>query len=768
MHILSGIGKLFSNVGEGLAKNKLKPYYQLLDKIKKINIEKLDSCQIKVRSRELIREAGNGASMDDLLVEAFALVCEASWRVLGIRPYDVQVIAGIALHQGNLVEMQTGEGKTLVAVLPAYLNALLGKGVHILAFNDYLARRDADWMGPLYRFLGLSAGFVKEGMSMKERRAAYNSAVTYVSGREAGFDYLRDSLCYGKDSPVHRPFNFAVADEADSILIDEARVPLVIAGKIPAKGSGPEGMVRIVRSLEYGIDYETDEYKRNVYLTEAGADKVEDITGCGNLYDTENIDLLTDLYCALHAGILLKRDVDYIIRNGRVELVDELTGRIADRRQWPGGLQAAVEAKEGLILQSEGRVLGSITLQHFLGLYPGICGMTATAQTSVEEFRETYSLEVVTIPPNRPCIRIDQPDVVFTHKEAKYKALIEEVVHIHATGRPILIGTASVEESDMLAERLIRAGIQCSVLNARNDEMEAEIIARAGEYGAVTVSTNMAGRGVDIRLGGGRPEEWAKVAGLGGLYVIGTNRFESVRVDNQLRGRAGRQGDPGSSRFFISLEDDLLKRFGIDSAIPCRYRSLKQDEPLEAAVINRRIDHVQRVVNGQNFDMRKTLNKYSYILEQQRRIIHKWRRDVLMNEDRLQLFSAREPERYNSLIRTVGRQTLQRAEMHITLFHIDRCWADYLDYVAYIREGIHLVSLSMKNPLDEFHKLVIKEFEELPLRIEREIIKTLKNVKITDKGIDLEREGLKSPSATWTYVVNDNHFLNKNIFGKRH
>jgi len=760
VNILSGLRKIGAAFGEAVIKHDLKPYLPILEEIKNLDFAALADGQIQARSRELINKARNGVSPDGLLGEAFALAGEAVRRVLGIRPFDGQVLAGIALQRGNLVEMNTGEGKTLAAVLPAYLNALPGKGAHVLTFNDYLAGRDAGWMGPVYRFLGLSVGFVKEGMSLRDRQAAYAADITYVTAKEAGFDYLRDSLCYEKGSCAHRPFNFALVDEADSILIDEARVPLVIAGEISTPEADFGRMAETVRGLEPGVDYDTDEHKRNVYLTEAGVDKVEAATGCGNLFSTGNITLLTALNCALHAEVLLKRDVDYIIRNGRVELVDEFTGRIAGKRQWPDGLQAAVEAKEGLRRQANGRVLGTITLQHFLRLYPKICGMTATAQTSAVEFRETYGLDVVTIPPNRPCIRIDQPDLVFTHKEAKYRALAGEVARVHKTGRPVLIGTASVAESDLLAAELTRAGVNCHILNARNDELEAEVIAGAGEFGAVTVSTNMAGRGVDICLGGGHPEEWARVAKLGGLYVIGTNRHESVRIDNQLKGRAGRQGDPGSSRFFISLEDDLIRRFGIFKAIPPRYRTLRQDEPLEAGVINKRIAHIQRVVNGQNFDIRKTLNKYSYILEQQRWIIHQRRRKVLMEEEQPSLLSEREPELFNSLCTTAGEKALQTAEKQVTLYQIDQCWADYLDYVSYVREGIHLVSISRKKPLDEFHKLVIKAFEGLPLRIGEEVIKTFKTVEVTREGINFEKEGLKRPSATWTYMVNDNYFLN--------
>lgn len=760
MSIITIFHKIAAKVRKGVVKHNLNSYYRILKEVRELDFSAMSDEQIKNRSHLLLNEARNGTLLDDLMVDAFALVCEAFWRVLGIRLFDVQVLAGIALHYGNLAEMNTGEGKTLVAVLPAYLNGLHGKGVHIHTVNDYLARRDAEWMGPVYRFLGLTVGFVKEAMSIKDKQAAYASDITYVTAREAGFDYLRDSLCHNKESLVHRPFNLVVVDEADSILIDEARIPLVIAGKTAAPEDDSVRMAKIVSSLEYGTDYDTDKYKRNVFLTEEGIDKVEAITECGNLFGVEGIDLLADLNCALHAKALLKRDVDYIVRGGRVELIDEITGRIADKRKWPDGLQSAVEAKEGLRLQQKGRILGMITLQNFLSLYPKICGMTATAQTSAREFNETYGLEVVTIPPNRPCIRIDHPDLIFTHKEARNKALIEEIGHVHSTGRPILIGTASVEESDLLAADLLRAGIKCSVLNARNDEMEAGIIEKAGKLGAVTVSTNMAGRGVDIRLGGDLPEEHAEVAGLGGLYVIGTNRHESVRIDNQLRGRAGRQGDPGSSRFFISLEDDLLKRFGINNAIPLQYRAIRQNEPLEAAVVNKRINHIQRVVNGQNFDIRKTLNKYSYILEHQRRIIYQRRQDVLM-ESWISLLFEKEPELYNRLCGIVGKRILKRYEKQVTLFHTDRCWADFLDYVAYVREGIHLVSISRRNPLDVFHKLVINKFEELSQRIEEEIINTFKTAEVTGKEIDLEKEGLKTPTATWTYILSDNCFLNK-------
>lgn len=746
--------RFVKRVTDSFTNYKLKAYQEVLKEMKKWDLASWSNNQMQSRSLELKRQTKSGTRLNDLLVEAFALVGEAAWRVIGMRPFDVQVLAGAALHQGKLVEMQIGEGKTLAAVMPVYLNALEGKGVHVLTFNDYLSRRDAEWMGPIYQFLGLSVGFIQEGMSIQERQAAYTADITYVTAKEAGFDYLKDCICYEPGLLVHRPFHYLLVDEADSILIDEARVPLVIAGELSAEADDSSQMAEIVRSLELGSDYETDEYKRNVFLTATGAHKVETKLECGSLYDLPNTALLTSLNCALHADVLLKRDVDYIVRDGKVELIDEFTGRVAEKRHWPDGIQGAVAAKEGLKQQATGRILGTITLQHFLNLYPRICGMTATAHSSGAEFIDTYGLGVAVIPPNRSSQRSDYPDAVFTHKEAKNKALIKEIVTVHKTGRPILIGTSSVEESNELAAKLLQTGVECQVLNAQNDQMEAEIVAGAGAIGAVIVSTNMAGRGVDIVLG-------AHVAELGGLYVIGTNLHESIRIDNQLRGRAGRQGDPGASRYFVSLEDDLMLRFGIAKAIPAQFRSLKQDEPLDAAVINNRLTHIQRVINGQNFDIRKTLNKYADMLEEQRCIVHKQRTEVLMRDQPLTLLHDAEPEIFDKLNRLIDGKQLQNLEQHITLLHIDRCWADYLDHVAYIREGIHLESIGKRNPADEFHNRLIEAFDELPRKIEEEILSTFRTVNVADKEFSLEREGLKSPSSTWTYIVNDNFFEKK-------
>ncbi len=556
-------------------------------------------------------------------------------------------------------------------------------------------------MGPVYTFLGLTTSFINEGMGREERRNAYDSDITYITAKEAGFDYLRDCLCYEVNELVQREFNFAIVDEADSILIDESRIPLIISENVPVAQGVCGEITKVVGMLESGVDYDTDEASRNVYLTEKGTNRVEKLLGCGNIYAEDNYELLIELNCALHAGALLRRDVDYIVQDGRVELVDELTGRVADKRVWPDGLQAAIESKEGIRSFSKGRILGTITIQHFMENYRGMCGMTATAKISEGEFKEFYNLDVVAIPPNRPCIRTDYQDVVFTHLQAKYEALTAEIKSVHATGRPILVGTASIEESERLADTLQKAGIKCNVLNAKNDELEAGIIARAGALGAVTVSTNMAGRGTDIRLGGERE----KVVGLGGLYVIGTNKYDSRRIDDQLRGRAGRQGDPGSSRFFVSLEDDLFKKYGDSTLISSMRRMKKQDGPIDNPVYLRSAEKVQKVAEGQNASIRGLLWRYSYIIEEQRKIIYKKRQDILFDRAGLSLLEEMAPGQYKLALKYVDTSALKRMEKYIFLYHIDQCWAEYIARVNCIREGMHLVNIGGMNPLEEYNRI---------------------------------------------------------------
>ncbi|RRJ62780.1 accessory Sec system translocase SecA2 [Paenibacillus oralis] len=709
---------------------KLRGYRDKVELVRKRNLEAWDEKQLQAESLRLKKEAKAGAPLDELLIDAYALVCEAAKRKLGLQPYDVQIMAAIALHERFLIEQHTGEGKTLSAVMPAYLNALTGEGVHVLTFNDYLANRDAEWMGPIYRFLGLTVKSVQAGMSLSAKREAYAADITYVTAKEAGFDYLRDTIALDEADTVHRTFHYVIVDEADSLLLDEARVPLVIAGEPGSSKSDGIRFAEVARQLKQDVHYDFDEFQRNVYLNEVGAAKAEELLGCGNLYDNDNSHLLMSLNCALHAELLLKKDVDYIVRDGQIELIDEYTGRVAENRHLPEGLQAALAAKEGLQLKAGGKILGTITLQHFLSLYPKICGMTATAQASAMEFEAIYALQVVQIPPNRPNIRIDHPHRIYTHKEAKFKALVQEILSVHRAGRPILIGTSSVEESDMLAEALAARGIPCQVLNAKNDAKEAELIAKAGEIGAVTVSTNMAGRGVDIRLGGGNPTQAEVVAKLGGLYVIGTHMHQSVRIDNQLRGRSGRQGDPGASVFFVSLEDELLLQFGIDKAI----RAPRQDEALEEPVLRRKIEHIQRVIMGQNFDIQQELNCYSDMVEEQRRMLYEERLGILK-----------------------GETPMSPSERRVRLYYIDKFWADHLAYVSYIREGIHLTSLVNRNPIDEFHTQIIQAYEQIPAKINRETANMLAKLGGSNDPAIWEKFGLKNPTSTRTYIINDQY-----------
>lgn len=734
----------------------VEPYKNILQEINTLKLNSLTDSELRSLSMELKTKARSGVSPDGLLVHSFALVRETSKRVLGVYPYDVQVIAGIALHNGKMVEMQTGEGKTLAAVMPAFLNALEGNGVHILTFNDYLARRDAQWMGPVYEFLGLSVAYINEGMQTKERQQAYSADITYVTAKEAGFDYLRDFLCFEKEEISHRSFNYAIVDEADSILIDEARIPLVIAGNVNYDDDNASQLASIIRSLKQDQDYEIDQYEDNAYFTDLGLTHLEEMLKCGNLYAEDNLELLSRLNCALFAETLVKKNKDYIVRNGKVELVDEFTGRVAIKRNWPDKLQAAIEAKEGLISEAKGVIMGSIAVQHFLSLYPKICGMTGTASTAASEFKEFYNLDVVVIPTNKPLIRKDHPDMIFANKAAKHKALIAEIKRVHETGQPILIGSGSVEESEVIASGLNKEGISCQVLNAKNDEMEAKTISEAGKLGSVTVSTNMAGRGVDIKLGGDKEENRDKIVALGGLCILATNHYESRRIDNQLRGRAGRQGDPGESKFFISLEDDLSKKFEITKMIPSKYIPDEQEGLIDNPSVKKAVMTGQRFAEGYNSDLRRQLWRYSYIVEQQRRIIHSRRQDILLDKVPLDIISSKEAGLYNELRSKVGEDVLRKVEKQITLYHINNCWADYLDFIGYQREGVHLVAIGKKDPLTEFHRIAIDAFNEMMDIIDSKVITSFKSVNITENGIDVQKEGIQGPSSTWTYIINEN------------
>lgn len=732
----------------------LERYTPILNQIGKLNFSVYSDLELKELSNALKARVRTGTSADEVLVTSFALVREAAGRVLGLYPYDEQVLGALALHQGRIIEMQTGEGKTLTAVMPAYLNALGGNGVHILTVNDYLAQRDAAWMGPLFDFLGLSAGFIKEGMETRERQIAYARDITYVTAKEAGFDYLRDFLCYDKHLLLHRGFNYAIADEADSILIDESRIPLVIAGKTDDKMGNASKLIEVIRRLRLGLDYEIDEKEGNVFFTDLGLSRAEQLLCCGNLYASSNLELLTGLNCALSAEVQLKRDRDYIVRNGRIELVDEFTGRVALKRNWPDKLQEAVEAKEGLSVGSKGQILASIPLQYFMSLYSKVSGMTGTAKTAAPEFKAFYDLEVQIIPTHKPCIRKDHPDLVFTHKEAKYAQMTADIKRIHQTGQPVLIGTANIEESERVAAKLKAAGMDCVVLNAKNDEMEANIVARAGESGRITVSTNMAGRGVDIKLGGEDEADHERVVSLGGLFVIGANRYESHRIDEQLRGRSGRQGDPGESRFYVSLEDDLVCKFQVANLL--KSIPQKQQQPLSDPAVSEAVYIGQRFAEGYNSDVRRQLWKYTYIVEQQRRIIFKKRQDVLRDKVNMTLIAGRAPYFYNEMLKAADPEILAKAEKHITLYILNKGWAEYLEFISYQREGIHLMAIGRKDPFTEFNRIAVEAFDNMLISMEDEIISTFELLEFTKDGFDFEKAGIKGPSSTWTYLINEN------------
>ncbi len=704
-------------------------------------------------SFDALRGGFDDANNQAAMLEGFSVVREAARRTVKMRPYDVQLLAALALNSGKCVEMQTGEGKTLSAAVVMCLRAASGGGVHVLTFNDYLAERDAKWMAPLFQFFGLTVGHVVQGMSREQRQSAYQSDITYVTAKEAGFDFLRDQLCTKPEKRVQRGFRFAIVDEADSILIDEARIPLVIATEDEKDGTDLIGFAKMVRPFRHGLHFEVKASGRNVAFTEAGIELLERQLGISELHSEGNADQLARLNLALQAKTLLSRDVDYIVRDGSIELIDEFTGRVAENRKWPGGLQAALEAKEGLEIQPQGRILNSITLQHFLTLYDELAGMTGTAVEASEELEELYRLKVVIIPPNRPCVRTDHPDRIFATKAAKTSALTQEVVEQHQRGRPILIGTASVDETESLADSLRAAGVTCRVLNASNDYLEAEIIADAGAPGAVTISTNMAGRGTDICLGGTEPDRYKEIVNLGGLYVIGTNRHESRRIDNQLRGRSGRQGDPGESRFFVSLQDPLISQHGIAELVS---QSSKTNEPLSDDETAARISYVQRVIEGESFEIRRTLRVYSELLEIQRRTISKDREALMVGKKAPAALRKHNPELQKQLIDRWGESLINNAEREVTLIHLDWCWSDHLAHAAEIRQGIHLVSFGGYNPFDVFNKEMNLEFGAFLTEVERKVVQTMETATFTANGIDLAEEGLKGPSSTWTFMINDN------------
>ncbi|MER7442701.1 accessory Sec system translocase SecA2 [Micromonospora avicenniae] len=696
---------------------------------------------------ELTEAAGQATGYEEIC----AIGREAAHRGLDQRPYDVQLLGAMALLSGKVAEMATGEGKTLTAAVAAYGHVRMGNGpVHVLTVNDYLARRDAQWMEPVYTLLGLTVGWVNEASTPQERRAAYACDVTYVSVSEAGFDYLRDQLVTDIDDRVQPPLSTAIVDEADSILIDEARVPMVLAGAVPGEQDPVHAAAALVRGLRKGRHYTVAEDGRSVAFTSAGLAAVEAKLGI-DLYDEEHVEQLSAVNVALHAHALLHRDVDYIVRDGSVELIDEMRGRVAQRRRWPDGLQAAVEAKEGLDATAEGEVLGTIAVQAYIALYPKVCGMTATAVLVGDQLREFFGLEVAVIPPNTPCIREDEPDRIYATRAEKEEALIDEIKRCHSAGRPVLVGTLDVKESEQLAAGLHAAGVPCVVLNAKNDDEEAAIIAEAGAYGAVTVSTQMAGRGVDIRLGGSDQADQERVAELNGLYVIGSGRHDSRRVDDQLRGRAGRQGDPGGSVFFVSLEDDLVVRHAADAVPPSPRMNadgLVTDEQVDYAV-----EHAQRVAEGVNHEIHRNTWRYSVVIEQQRKALAERRERLLTTDVAALMLLDKVPEKAGEM----DEDLLARVARSIALYHLDRLWAEHLAELSEVREGVHLRALGRLDPLDEFHRAAVPAFNELIPEIEARTIATFTETDF-DEDWEPDEAKLMRPSATWTYLVHDNPF----------
>ena len=623
--IVSVLKKVFGTKNDRI----IKELSVILDEINRLepSLTTLTDEELKARTPQFKERLQNGASLDDILPEAFAVAREAARRTVQMRPFDAQIIGGLVLHQGRIAEMKTGEGKTLAATLPIYLNALTGKGCHLVTVNDYLARRDARWMGPIYTFLGLTVGVIVHGMDDDERRAAYHADITYGTNNEFGFDYLRDNMKFSLEEYVQRDFHYAIVDEVDSILIDEARTPLIISGPSEESTEKYYRINQVIPRLRKGEDYSIEEKSRTVVLTEEGIARVEKYLKVTNLYEPRNIEILHHVNQALKAHTLFNRDVDYVVKDGQVIIVDEFTGRIMPGRRYSDGLHQALEAKEKVKIERENQTLASVTFQNYFRMYEKLGGMTGTADTEAEEFKKIYKLEVVVVPTNMPMIRADHNDLIYKTEKEKFNAAIEEIKEMYALGRPVLVGTISIVKSELLSTMLSKTGIKHHVLNAKHHEREAEIVAQAGQRGMVTISTNMAGRGTDIKLGEG-------VAALGGLHILGTERHESRRIDNQLRGRSGRQGDMGSSRFYLSLEDDLLRIFGAEKISSIMDRiGIEEDQPIENRLVSKAIENAQKRVEGQNFDIRKHLLDFDDVMNKQRQLIYEQRRKVLKGQD---------------------------------------------------------------------------------------------------------------------------------------
>ena len=805
--------------------------------------EALSDDQLRQNTTDFKNRVANGESLDDLMVEAFATVREAAKRVLGQRHYDVQLIGGGALHRGMVAEMKTGEGKTLVSTLAAYLNALEGKGVHMVTTNDYLASRDAQWMGGIYRFLGLTVGVVQTGMTPEQRRPAYQADITYGTNNEFGFDYLRDNMAMRVSDMVQRGHHYAIVDEVDSILIDEARTPLIISGRVADNAKWYKEFARIAQRMRRDEHYEVDEGKRQVLVSEEGVTRVEEILGIENLYDHAAVDLVHHMESALRAKELYHRDVEYLVDRGEVKIVDEFTGRVLEGRRYSEGLHQAIEAKEGVPIKDENQTLATITLQNYFRLYDKLAGMTGTAETEAAELAQIYNVQVLVIPTNRPIVRIDQDDLVYKSEEAKFNAVVDDVAARHERGQPVLLGTVSIEKSERLAAAFTKRGIPHDVLNAKAHAREADIIAQAGRLGAVTVATNMAGRGVDIMLGG-NPEGSAiielkkqgiersdegyqekfeeltaqfakeiaplkeKVKEAGGLYVVGTERHESRRIDNQLRGRSGRQGDPGETRFYLSLEDDLMRRFRGEQVAGIMERlNIPDDQPIEAGMVNKAVERAQRQVESQNFEIRKNVLKYDEVMNRQREVIYRWRSGILHGELTDELVNewtetvledtvtsvlgeaaapsdwdweelSKElaifhddfdigPHRFEAAVtmdsvvelvlddareiyaereKELGPEVIRQVERQVMLQLIDNKWREHLAEMDYLRAGIGLRAMGQRDPLSEYQREGFEMFSEVVESVKRDAVRYLFRVQLAQPAKEPQRGAQPVPN----------------------
>ncbi|CDQ19220.1 protein translocase subunit secA [Halobacillus karajensis] len=786
------LGTLKKIFGDGNTR-QLKRLEKIADEIEAMEsqIEKLSDDELKNKTEEFKERYQNGEKLDDMLVEAFAVVREGSKRVLEMRPFKVQLLGAIALHEGNIAEMKTGEGKTLASTMPAYLNAITGKGVHIITVNDYLASRDATEMGELFQFLGLTVGLNSNGMSKDEKREAYEADITYGTNNEFGFDYLRDNMVLYKEQMVQRPLHFAIIDEVDSILIDEARTPLIISGsasKSPDLYRGANSFVRLLANEE---DYTYDEKTKNVQLTEEGINKAERFFKIENLFDLSNVSLIHHINQALKAHTSMQKDTDYVVEDGEVVIVDQFTGRLMKGRRYSDGLHQAIEAKEGLEIQNESQTLASITFQNLFRMYDKLSGMTGTAKTEEEEFLNIYNMRVIVIPTNRDIVRDDKPDLVYKTMDGKFRAVVEDIKERHEKGQPVLVGTVAVETSEIISRYLTKAGVPHNVLNAKNHFREAEIIENAGQKGAVTIATNMAGRGTDIKLGDGVRE-------VGGLAVIGTERHESRRIDNQLRGRAGRQGDPGMSQFYLATDDELMRRFASDNIRSMMDRlGMDDSQPIESKMISRAVESAQKRVEGNNFDARKTILSYDDVLRQQREVIYTQRYEVLTSENLREIIEqmiertvsqtvathtsdeeeenweleslveylranllpegdvttadlkGKDPQemeelilekvkqRYDEKEEELSPEQMREFEKVILLRTVDQKWMDHIDQMDQLRQGIHLRAYGQNDPLREYNFEGFRMFEQMVANIDEEVSRYVMKAQIRN---NLQRE----------------------------